>query len=157
MVILPLPPASELESLLEALLGRKVKSAAAPGPPGGKVVVGLYETEPPDLSAVVLCDVRLAASLGAALSGVPPAAVNEAAAKGALDESLAENVGEVLNVMTRFLTSRSAQRFKLRGFWCPPADAPAEKVGAARGSDEVRAFRLDVAGYGAGELAVCTL
>jgi hypothetical protein len=157
VVILPLPPPVELEALLEALLGRKVKSGAAAAPPAGKVAVAYYETDPPELSAAVLCDVPLAAALGCALSSVPPAVAQESAVAGALDASLSENVGEVMNVATRFLASRSGLRFVLRGFWCPPTDVPGDKIAAARGSDEIRAFRLEVAGYGAGELAFCTL
>ncbi len=157
MVILPLPPPSDLEALLEALLGRKVKTATAPGPPAGKVAVAYYETEPPDIAAVVLCDVPLAAAMGCALTSVPPRVVQESAEAGALDESLAENTGEVMNVMTRHLASRSGHRFILRRFWCPPADVPSDTVDRARGSDEIRAYHLDVAGYGAGELAFCTL
>ncbi len=157
MVILPLPPPAELEALLEALLGRKVKSAAAAGPPAGKVAVAYYETEPPETVAAVLLDVPLAAALGCALSSVPPAVVQESAAAGALEASLSETAGEVMNVVTRFLAARSGLRFVLRGFWCPPVDPPAEKVAAARGSDEIRAYRLEVAGYGAGQLAFCTL
>jgi hypothetical protein len=157
VVILPLPPPAELEALLEALLGRKVKSAAAAGPPAGKVAVAYYETDPPEVSAVVLLDVSLAAALGCALSSVPPAVVQESTKVGALEESLAENVGEVMNVATRFLSSRSALRFVLRSFWCPPTEPPGDKVAAARGSDEVRAYRLEVTGYGAGVLAFCTL
>lgn len=157
MVILPLPPPSELESLLEALLGRKVKSAPAAGPPGGKVAVALFVTDPPDITAAALCDVPLSAALGCALSSVPPAVVGESAEAGGLDPSLAENLGEVMNVLTRFLAARSGQRIVLKGFWCPPAEPPADTVSAARGSDEIRAYRLDVAGYGAGQLAFCTL
>jgi hypothetical protein len=157
VVILPLPPPAELDALLEALLGRKVKSAAAAGPPSGKVALAYYETDPAEIAAVVLLDVPLAAALGCALSSVPPAVVQESAKAGGLEDSLVENVGEVMNVATRFLASRSGLRFVLRGFWCPPAAVPDDRLAAARGSDEVRAWRVEVAGYGAGELAVCTL
>ena len=157
MVILPMPPPVELERLLEALLGRGVKSSSADGPPGGRVAVALYESDPPVLGAAVLCDVSLAAALGSALSAVPPAVAAEAAARGELDGTLADNVAEVMNVLARHLVARSGRRFALRTFSCPPGEAPKDTLAAARESDEVRAYRLDVVGYGGGNLAFCTL
>lgn len=160
MVLLPLPPPSELEHLLDALLGRAVKAAPAPAetrPPAGNVAVALYETDEPLLAAAVLVDVPLAAALGCALSGIPPRAVQESAASGKLESSLAENVAEVMNVLTRFLVVRSGRRFTLRKFTCPPGAPAPETLAAASASDEVRAFRVDVQGYGAGQLAICTL
>ena len=156
MVVLPIPPPSELERLLEALLGRAVKTSSAE-PPGGKVAVAVYASDPPQLGAAVLCDVPLAAVLGSALSAVPPAVAAEAAARGELDGTLADNVAEVMNVLSRHLVARSGIRFALRSFSCPPGDPPEETLAAARGSDEVRAYRLEVAGYGGGNLAFCTL
>lgn len=157
MVVLPLPPPSELEQLLDALLGRAVKAAPAQAQPAGGVAVALYETDEPLLAAAVVIDVPLAAALGCALSGIPPRAVQESAASGKLEPSLAENVAEVMNVLTRYLVSRSGRRFTLRKFTCPPAAPAADTLAAASASDEIRAFRIDVQGYGAGQLAICTL
>jgi hypothetical protein len=157
MVVLPLPPPSDLEHLLDALLGRAVKAAPAEQQPSGNVAVALYDTDEPRLEAAVLLDVPLAAALGCALSGIHPRAVQESAASGKIEESLADNVAEVMNVLTRFLVSRSGRRFTLRKVTCPPAAPAADKLAAASGSDEIRSYRIDVEGYGAGQLAICTL
>ena len=157
MVILPLPPPAEMERLLGALLGTEVRASPADAPPHGRVSLAHYASDAPVLEVVVLCDAPLAAALGAALSVMPPEAARRAAQDEALDAALGENVREVMQVVTRHLAARSGRRFVMRSCTWPPSDPAAPALAAALGSDEVRAFRLDVAGYGAGRIAFCTL
>lgn len=155
MLIVPLPPTSELESLLGGLLMRAVKVAAggAPMPPQA---FAHFRTDDPVLEVAVICDLPLAASLSAALSVVPVGAVKDCIAAGAVSESLRENFGEVMNVVRRFVCG-SGRRFELVGSWCPPEPPPAALVAAAAASDERRELAVDVSGYVPGRIAFCTL
>ncbi len=156
MRVVPLPPTPELEKLLAGLLARTVKVTAAEAPPGGPCAVALYRSDAPVVEVAALVGLPLAASFGAALSVVPPGVVRDVVAAGALDGALQDNLGEVMNVLARFV-SASGRRFALAKLFCPPAGAPPDLGAAARGSDEIRAVAVDVAGYASGQLAFCTI
>lgn len=158
MVIVPLPKAPELEKLLGELLMRPVKVVKAGEPPAerGPVASALFQTGEPVLQVLVLADLPLAASLAGALSVVPWAAVAECLEAGTMDESLQDNHGEVMNVVSRFI-SGGGRPFRLGPVTCPPAAVPDELLALAAGSDEQRAFTIEVPGYAAGRLEFVTL
>jgi len=156
MRVVALPPTPFLEKVLAGLLVREVETRDAPGAaPSGPIAVAHYRTDAPVLEVVALCELPLAAALAAALTVVPPRVAAEAVAARALDASLRENLGEVMNVLARFV-SGSGRRFVLAGTRCPPEEAP-ELVSAARASDEVRGFAVRVHGYLDGALTFHTL
>jgi len=158
MVIVPIPKPPELEKLLGALLMRPVKVVRLEddAPPQGPVTTALFHTEEPLLQVLVRADLPLSASLAAALSVVPVAAVKEAVAAKAMDASLQDNFGEVMNVLSRFL-SMGGRPFRLGPLTCPPAGPAAELVPLLEGSDEKRVFNVEVPGYHAGRLEFVTL
>jgi hypothetical protein len=158
MVIVPLPKPPELEKLLGNLLMRPIKAVKAEGEPepGGALATALFSTQEPVLQVLVRAELPLAASLAAALSVVPLAAVKDAVQAGTLDESLQDNFSEVMNVLSRFL-SASGRPFRLGSITFPPACAPAAVMAAVAGSDEKREIRIDVPGYESGLLEFVTL
>jgi hypothetical protein len=158
MVIVPLPKAPELEKLLGSLLGRTVKAVRLEDDPRpqGALATALFTTDEPVLQVLVRADLTLCASLAAALSVVPLAAVRDCVASGQLDESLQDNFGEVMNVLSRFL-SAGGRAFRRGAVTCPPAGCPAELLALVEGSDEVRVFNVEVPGYLAGHLEFATL
>jgi hypothetical protein len=158
MVIVPLPKPTELEKLLGALLMRPVKAARAEDDvaPQGPLTTALFHTDEPVLQVLVRADLTLAASLAAALSVVPLAAVKECVAAKKMDASLQDNFGEVMNVMSRFL-SMGGRTFRLGPLTCPPAEAAPELQALVEGSDERRVFTIEVPGYAAGRLDFVTL
>src|SRR5512142_2616215 len=101
MRIVPLPPNAELEKLLTGLVMRDVKVKNGEGAAGEPVAVALFRTDVPLQEVAVVCDLPLAASLAAALSVVPVGAVKDAVSAGALEESLRQNLAEVMNVLWR--------------------------------------------------------
>jgi hypothetical protein len=158
MQIVPLPPAAELEKLLAGLLMRQVKVAKGPpeSVPTGPVASALFTSDEPVLQVLVRCELPLAASLAAALSVVPGAVVKECVAASRMDASLADNFGEVMNVLARFV-SGSGRRFRLGQVSCPPSAVAADLVTLADGSDERRELTVEVPGYAAGRLEFATL
>lgn len=158
MVIVPIPKPPELEKLLGALLMRPVKVARLEDDPAlqGALTSSLFQTDEPLLQVLVRCELPLAGSLAAALSVVPVAAVKECVASKKMDESLQDNFGEVMNVLSRFL-SGGGRTFRLGPVTCPPADAPADLLALVAGSEERRVFNVEVPGYMAGRLELVTL
>jgi len=158
MVIVPIPKPPELEKLLGALLMRPVKVTRTEddAPPPAPLTTALFHTDDPVLQVLVRSDLALAASLAAALSVVPVAAVKEAMAAKAMDESLQDNFGEVMNVLSRFL-SMGGRPFRLGPMTCPPAGPAPELAALVDGSDEKRVFNVEVPGYHAGRLEFVTL
>jgi hypothetical protein len=125
-------------------------------PPAEPVAGALFHTDEPVLQVLVRADLTLAASLAAALSVVPLAAVKECVAAKKMDASLQDNFGEVMNVMSRFL-SMGGRTFRLGPLTCPPAEAAPELQALVEGSDERRVFTIEVPGYAAGRLDFVTL
>lgn len=158
MVIVPLPKPPELEKLLGALLMRPVKVSRLEDetPPKAPHATALFHTDEPLLQVLVRADLALAGSLAAALSVVPLAAVKECLASGRMDESLQDNFGEVMNVLSRYL-SAGGRPFRLGAMTCPPATCAAELLALIEGSDERREFNVEVPGYSAGRLEFVTL
>ncbi len=154
MLVVPLPPTAELEKLLSGLLARDVKLAAEEAAPAEPCPVALFRTDEPVLEVAVLCDVALAASMGAALSVIPAGTARECAALGDLGPNLQENFGEVMNVVSRFV-SGSGRRFTLQGLF--PSRVPQDLLEKVHASDERRALLAKVAGYLGGRIAFCTL
>jgi len=158
MLVVPLPPAAELEKLLSGLLMRAVKVQKAPGEgPGTPCAVAVYRTDDPVQELAVVCDMPLAASLAAALSVVPAGVVKESVAAGGLDESLRDNFAEVMNVLARFVSTGAGRRFSLSRGTCPPEAVATQLLDAAAGSDERRELSADISGYSSGRIAFCTL
>jgi hypothetical protein len=156
MRIVPLPPNVELERLLAGLVQREVKVRPAEGMPSAPAAVALYRTDAPVIEVAALLDLGLAGSLAAALTLVPVGAVKEGVSAGALEESLRDNLAEVMNVLSRFV-SMSGRRFGLVRTWCP-AEAPDPAVmQSALASDESRAATVEVPGYLSGLLTFNTL
>ncbi len=158
MVIVPLPKPPELEKLLGALLMRPVKVVRAEDgvPPPAPHATALFHTEEPVLQVLARADLGLAASLAAALSVLPAAAVKECVAAGRMDESLQDNFVEVMNVLSRFV-SGGGRTFRLGPVTCPPAAAAADLLALVEGSDEKRLYSIEVPGFSAGRLEFVTL
>ncbi|HYD40134.1 MAG TPA: hypothetical protein VEB43_04850 [Anaeromyxobacter sp.] len=156
MRVVPLPPNAELEKMLQGLVQREVRLKPAETPPHTPVAVGLYRTDQPVQELAVLFELPLAGSLAASLTLVPPGAVKEDVEKGMLEESLRENLAEVMNVLSRFV-SMSGRRFGLVKHWCPPEVPDPAVVKAALESDETRVVTVEVPGYLGGVMAFDTL
>lgn len=158
MVIVPLPKPAELEKLLGALLMRPVKVVRTEddAPPQGPLASAAFHTDEPVLQVLARADLSLAASLAAALSVVPLAALKEALAARAMDASLQDNFGEVMNVLSRFL-SMGGRPFRLGPVTCPPAAPDPALAPLVEASDERRVFHVEVPGYAAGRLEFVTL
>ena len=156
--MVPLPDAAEVGQLVEGLLGRPVTSAKKPQPTlrGRDVrIVGSYVDDSGAIQAVALVDVVLGNALGAALALVPEPRVASAVAAGLVEDDLAENTREVLNVAAS-LFNEGDTHLKLSGTWVEQEPVPDPVVDFLRVPGTRSDLDVDISGYGSGVLALIT-
>ncbi|MPV38077.1 hypothetical protein GB881_13660 [Georgenia subflava] len=143
------------------MLGRDITVAEPPDPvtaatPGG-VVVGVYVREGLRTAALVALDLPLAARAGAALALLPPRVADRAVEAQHLDDALAENVSEVLNVISSLLNTDDAPHVRLYRVHGPAGLLPADVAGWLRGYGRRTDVAFDIRGYGEGAVSVVVL
>lgn len=107
--------------LLGGLIGKQVPARSGMplyATPRTPLAIAEYLTDDDQLGGVVYCDLPLAASLGAALSLLPPNTANDAIKANQLPPMLQENCYEVMNVAARLFNSPIRPHVRLvRMFW----------------------------------------
>lgn len=156
MPIQALPETEDIRELMHGLLGRDVTvSRVAPEKvdPTAKIVVGLYEREDAKVGAVVAADLSIAAYAGAALALIPVGMANEGIGDGVLEDMLAENFQEVLNVGVRWFTAKGNPRLRLAEMYVPGGTRPPDDVAVVMATPAERLdVECEVAGYGKGRM-----
>ena len=115
--------------------------------------VGLYIADNGAPVAACIADSALAAYASSALSMLPLSIARSAAESKELNELMVENLHEVLNICTRFLTSGESAHLRLDDVY--PVDAMPDKAAAFLGARNGRVdFELTVPQYGPGNLTV---
>ena len=153
----PVPSGDNLRAILADLLGRGV--TVGKGDPialerDTPAVIADFVSDDGPLAVLCLADLRLANSLGAALTMVPPSAVEEAVKKWQIDDTCIENFQEVANIMTRLFNSDDTPHLRFRQVHKLPADLPEETAELLREPLARRNLDVNVEDYGAGKLAV---
>lgn len=100
-----------------------------------------------EVVAYCLCDLPLAAGLGAALSMVPPAAAEDMVGEGKLTEMAAANLYEVMNIFSALYMDDSTAHLKLT-----TVTAANDASMGLEGTTQEVSFELDTGRYGKGKL-----
>ncbi len=98
----PLPAIDGISQLVADLLGRECtaqKGGRFPSLNHTQAALATYVTDDGKIGAFIVCDIRIAASLGAALSLLPASRSQQNIQDNALEEIIDENFREVLNVL----------------------------------------------------------
>lgn len=155
-----LPDPNGLSTAISGLLGVSAFVTKAQAPllftvANRRAYAALYVTSEGFCSAVVACDLKLAASAGGAIVEHPRETVDAWVKAGRLDDDGPENLREVLNVLaSNFNDSNPERHIKLWGTLEPGQPVPKRTVplfakGVMRGD-----FDVEVAGYHKGKLAI---
>lgn len=152
-----LPPLKAVRDLLADLLGREV--AVEPGIPlepqaHGTAAYAVYVDERLQVVALVVIDLPLAASVGAAIGLIPAPRAEEAVEGGQLGPDLRENLYEVCNIMAALFNVRGAPHLKLYEMWAPREAPPTNVTGLAAKTSPREDVAVDVSGYGAGTMSI---
>ncbi len=75
--------------------------------------IGTYIDPNGELVALALCDLNISAHTACALTMFPATASQEAITTGSLDENLMGNLGELLNIYSRFFMDDNTPHLKL--------------------------------------------
>lgn len=153
----PVPSPDSIRVILADLLGRTL--TVSKGDPialerDTPAVIADFVSDDGPLAVMCLADLRLANSLGAALTMVPPSAVDEAVKKWQIDETCIENFQEVANIMTRLFNSDDTPHLRFRQVHKLPVDLPDEASGLLKQPLARRNLDVNVEDYGSGKLAV---
>ena len=152
-----IPGALTVRNLFEDLLGRDV--TVTPGDPMTAddlptAVVAVFVDSSQQLYGVLGMQLALAANAGAALGLLPAGAAEDALEEKNLSPTLAENVGELCNVLTSLLNREGAPHVKLRQVVYPgnplPNDVRAHFLALGRRLD----LLVEVSRYGKGNLSL---
>ncbi len=149
----PLPTLNTVERLIHCLLGNQVEARnSAPGPDLTKPhVVASYVDDSNAVQRVLICELGLANSMGAAMSMIPAGVANDATKAGVVAENIASNLGEVLNICVNLFTENSTDRLTFSNLKvCSPKDpAPATKTSVK--------YAIDIPRYTSGNLLAGSL
>ena len=152
-----LPGTPAVRSLYEDLLGREV--TVSPGDPlsadeVNTSTIAIFTDIAQQIYAVLGMDLILSANAGAALGLMPAGAAEDSIDEKKLTPSLAENVGELCNVLTSLLNKEGSPHVKLHQVVYPgnplPADARAHLMALGRRVDLV----VEINRYGKGKFSL---
>lgn len=151
----PLPDAAKVKEVLGMLFdGLDVKPGGTfDQTPGGGAWFAVFVSDRATPVALCGADVNLAASLGAALSMLPPAAAKDAVKAKELTSVMMDNLREIMNICTRLVMSDTSPHLKLEQIY-PAKSLPAPSaavLGKPAGRIE---FQVQLAKYGGGVLTL---
>jgi hypothetical protein len=151
-----LPNPKEIRDLLTDLLGRDVTlSPSAPLAPTPRTpcTIGVYVDDALQVTAVVSFDLPLSAHAGAAIGLVPVAGAEAAIEEGTLNDTLRENVYEVLNIGASLFNPEGATHLRLYDVHHAGAPVPPDVLAKALTLGRREDLAVQVAGYGSGRLS----
>lgn len=149
--------ADAVRLLVGGMLGKQVaaKAGTAVAPsPRTVLAVAEYKTDADAVGGLVLCDLPLAASLGAALILMPANVANDAVKVNKLPENLADNAREIFNVGARWFNAPLRPHVRLSAVYWNQAAMPPAVAEFARKATGRLDVNLAIPGYTPGNLSV---
>ncbi|TMM37075.1 MAG: hypothetical protein E6F99_13780 [Actinobacteria bacterium] len=157
MATIALPASLAIRNLLEDLLGREVTVGPADPPVVAdtkRTVAAIYVDNSTTMVAVLGLDLELAAYAAAALGLMPAGGVQDCIQDGVLSPTLAENVGELFNVLTSLLNREGGPHIKLYKMYQPPDPLPNDAQALLLAIGNRTDLTVEVARYGKGRLSL---
>lgn len=151
------PSAFAVRDTLAALFGLDVEVRASdPYAPelGEQTMYAVYVDDLLRTRAVAIGDLPFSAYAGAAIGLVPPPTADEVIAGGLMNEMLAENLYEVLNVCAGTLNGAGVPHVRLHAVYAPGSAPPRDVVTFAGVPGRRLDLEVDVARYGVGRFSV---
>ena len=150
-----LPVAKDVRDLLEGLLGRDVElSDGRRLTDAAAAMVGVYVDDRLGMRALVLMNLHLAATVGAAIGLMPVAGVEASIEDGELLDVQRDNAAEVLNVVASLFNVGDAPHLRLYATSGPGEAADDDVVAAVTALGGRVDWRVGVKGYPGGLLSV---
>ena len=150
-----LPVAKDVRDLLENLLGRDVDlSDGRRLTDATAAMVGVYVDDRLTMRALVMMNLHLAATVGAAIGLMPVAGVEASIEDGALPGVQQDNAAEVLNVVASLFNVGDAPHLRLYATSGPGEAADDDVVATVTELGGRADWRVGVKGYPGGLLSI---
>ncbi|MCX6397847.1 MAG: hypothetical protein NTV23_15275 [Propionibacteriales bacterium] len=152
-----LPSTKEIRDLLTDLLDREITvapNAPLAPTPNNPCTVAVYVDDTLQVTSVIAFDLRLSAYAGAAIGLVPPAGAEAAIEERILNDTLRENVYEVLNIAASLFNKDGATHVRLYDAHHIGVPVPGDVLARALTLGRREDLAVEVGGYGAGRLSV---
>jgi hypothetical protein len=153
----PLPHTKSVRDMLLDMLGRDVQVGQSdPWAPTPRDLgaVAVYVDDRTQMRALVTCNLRLAAGLGASIALIPPETADACVEDRRLTDGMGENLGEVFNILTALFNVPERPHLKMYAVHLP-GELPAADVSASlRAFGKRSDLEVTVAGYGTGKLSI---
>lgn len=152
-----LPNAAATAKTLEMLFGGNVPVTPAKPidtKPAAGNLIATYIADDGKVVAAAVCDIPFAANAGCALSMLPAAAAKDAIKTRKLEQTMLDNLYEVMNILSTLLMNEHTPHLKLGILYPDPGKLPDEAkalLGAAKGRAD---FSVNVPRYGSGNLSL---
>lgn len=154
-----MPSATQLAEFLRDLLGKEVTLTPRTDELGvddsagdvSTLLSGVLLEEDGSVGGACIADLSAAAYAGASLAMIPKGAADEAVAAGALTQTLIDNFGEVVNIVTGIVNTPISAHLRMSGVEPGVPDAVRDMLIKAAGRST---FDIDVEDYGAGKIAL---
>ncbi|GAA0742800.1 hypothetical protein Drose_31715 [Dactylosporangium roseum] len=153
--VLPVPKA--VKDLFDDLLGRPVTVSPADPLRAADIprtLVALYTDERLHLNAVIGMDFKLTAYAGAAIGLIPPGGAEACIEDNEISKMIGENATEVCNILAGLINREGAPRLKLHQTFLPGETPPADAVNWLLALGRRLDLKVEVSGYGAGNIAI---
>lgn len=152
-----LPRTKLLRDMLMDMLGRDIH--VSPSDPWAPTIrdpgtVAVYVDDAWRARAFISCSLTLSVALGASLALVPAKTAEASVTEGRLSEDLAENLNEVLNILSALFNLPEKPHLKLFATHLPGAPPPIDICAQLRAFGKREDLNIEVAGYGSGRLSV---
>jgi len=152
-----LPATKEIRDLFSGLLGREV-SLATCGPlapsNASPRTVAVYVDDRNGVRAIIACDLDFSARAAAALALVPSPVAEEVIASNGLDDTLTENLYEVLNVAASLFNAPGAAHVRLYEMHAAGRAIPPQISSLMLTLGRREDLELTLPGYGVGRFSV---
>jgi len=152
-----LPTTKEVRDLFSGLLGREV-SLVPVAPLGPSTTsprsVAVYVDDQYGVRAIMACDLDFSARAGAALALMPSPTAEAAIEANALDQTMAENLYEVLNVAASLFNVAGAVHVRLLDLHAAGTTIPPQVQSRMLTLGRREDLEVTLPGYGTGRLSI---
>ena len=118
----------QFTSVLDGLYGCETTSSQVETPVAidESQVVATYNDSEGQFRFAITCDLKLANSIGAALTMIPPGAAEDASAAGEVPQNIGDNLYEVLNICSAVFAECENNRIVVDQVILPNQSCPSE-------------------------------
>ena len=123
----------------------------------GPQVYASYKNLEGELEFAIACDVKLASSLGAALTRIPAGAARDAAESGEIPDNISENLYEVLNICSTIFADFDGQRILLDKVFLPNQEVDPGFSGKLESTECLMQMDYELERYDSGKMSFLKL